>query len=140
MNKSEIFKAAHKLARTFEGNYKACFVLALKEIRQGLVVPVTLVQPEKVEEVKEWEAYGKSKRVYFKVRKGLWSAEKFMFSCETGNFFSSMGTLLTDRNTPSCLTSEIKDFFMKKFYKSGTIVKTIWVATEEEVLKTNVIM
>jgi len=31
--KSEIFKAAHKLAKTFKGHYKACFVLALSEIR-----------------------------------------------------------------------------------------------------------
>ena len=31
MNKAMIFKAAHKLAKTFEGNYSACFSLALKE-------------------------------------------------------------------------------------------------------------
>ena len=30
--KSEIFKAAHKLAKTFEGNYRACFALALVEV------------------------------------------------------------------------------------------------------------
>ena len=35
MNKSEIFKAAHALARTFEGNYSACFSLALKIIYRG---------------------------------------------------------------------------------------------------------
>jgi hypothetical protein len=32
LTKSEIFKAAHKLAKTFEGNYKACFALALKQV------------------------------------------------------------------------------------------------------------
>jgi len=32
MTKQEIFKAAHKLARTFEGNYSACFKLALISI------------------------------------------------------------------------------------------------------------
>ena len=32
LTKSEIFKAAHKLAHTFEGNYKACFALALKQV------------------------------------------------------------------------------------------------------------
>jgi len=32
MTKSEIFKAAHKLAKTFEGNYRACFSLALREV------------------------------------------------------------------------------------------------------------
>jgi len=31
--KSEIFTAAHKLAKTFEGNYNACFVLALEIVR-----------------------------------------------------------------------------------------------------------
>ncbi len=32
MTKSEIFKAAHKLAKSFEGDYRACFALALKEV------------------------------------------------------------------------------------------------------------
>lgn len=32
MTKSEIFKAAHKLAKTFEGDYQACFSLALKTV------------------------------------------------------------------------------------------------------------
>jgi oligoendopeptidase F len=34
--KSEIFKAAHKLAKTFIGNYAACFSLALTEIYSQL--------------------------------------------------------------------------------------------------------
>ena len=33
MNNSELFTAAHKLAKTFEGDYVACFVLALEEIK-----------------------------------------------------------------------------------------------------------
>ena len=32
MSKSEIFKTAHKLAKTFEGNYSACLSMALKEV------------------------------------------------------------------------------------------------------------
>lgn len=32
MTKQQIFVAAHKLAKTFEGNYSACFSLALKTI------------------------------------------------------------------------------------------------------------
>jgi hypothetical protein len=32
MSKSEIFKAAHKMAKSFEGHYSACFALALREI------------------------------------------------------------------------------------------------------------
>lgn len=32
MTKAEIFKQAHKMAKSFEGNYRACFSLALKEI------------------------------------------------------------------------------------------------------------
>ncbi|MBC2303357.1 hypothetical protein [Listeria booriae] len=32
MTKQEIFKAAHKLAKTFEGNYSACFALALRTV------------------------------------------------------------------------------------------------------------
>ena len=36
MTKSEIFKAAHKLAKTFIGNYKACFSLAIREVLSSL--------------------------------------------------------------------------------------------------------
>ncbi|WP_239256708.1 hypothetical protein [Listeria ilorinensis] len=32
MTKKEIFVAAHKLAKTFEGNYGACFALALRTV------------------------------------------------------------------------------------------------------------
>jgi hypothetical protein len=43
MTKSEIFKAAHKLAKTFEGNYTACFVLALAEVRNNNNNEYTLI-------------------------------------------------------------------------------------------------
>lgn len=36
MNKREIFKKAHEMARTFEGNYRVCFIMALKEIFSNL--------------------------------------------------------------------------------------------------------
>ena len=32
INKSNLFKQAHKLAKTYTGNYKACFALALKTL------------------------------------------------------------------------------------------------------------
>ena len=32
INKKDLFKKAHELARTYEGNYKACFALALKTL------------------------------------------------------------------------------------------------------------
>jgi len=32
MNKAQIFKLAHRLAKTFEGDYKACLSMALKEV------------------------------------------------------------------------------------------------------------
>ncbi len=35
MTNSELFTAAHKLAKTFEGDYKACFVLALQTLRSN---------------------------------------------------------------------------------------------------------
>ena len=35
MKNAQLFTAAHKLARTFEGNYSACFVLALQTIRSN---------------------------------------------------------------------------------------------------------
>ena len=38
MTKSELFKAAHALAKTFVGNYRACFVMALAEIRESNVI------------------------------------------------------------------------------------------------------
>lgn len=49
MTKSEIFKTAHKLARTFEGDYQARFALALKEVYASL-------KTAKVVYVKEWIA------------------------------------------------------------------------------------
>ncbi len=33
MTNSELFTAAHKLARTYEGDYRACFVLALQTLK-----------------------------------------------------------------------------------------------------------
>lgn len=35
MTNSELFTAAHKLAKTFEGNYTACFVLALQTLKEN---------------------------------------------------------------------------------------------------------
>lgn len=36
MTNSELFTAAHKLAKTFEGDYSACFSLALSEVYASL--------------------------------------------------------------------------------------------------------
>lgn len=36
MTKSEIFKAAHKMAKTFVGSYVACFALALKSVYKSI--------------------------------------------------------------------------------------------------------
>ncbi|MDQ7091774.1 MAG: hypothetical protein Q9M50_14255 [Methylococcales bacterium] len=36
MTRSNLFKSAHKLARSFEGNYLACFTLALNQILDGV--------------------------------------------------------------------------------------------------------
>lgn len=36
MTKSEIFKAAHKMAKTFVGAYVACFALALKSVYKSI--------------------------------------------------------------------------------------------------------
>lgn len=46
MNKAEIFKAAHKLARTFEGDYRACFALAIKEIYSLIAKGLSLFKAE----------------------------------------------------------------------------------------------
>ncbi|MDQ7091775.1 MAG: hypothetical protein Q9M50_14260 [Methylococcales bacterium] len=40
MTRSNLFKSAHKLARSFEGNYLACFTLALNQILDGVDVDV----------------------------------------------------------------------------------------------------
>lgn len=49
MSKSEIFTAAHKMAKTFEGHYSACFALALREIYASM--------KEEKEEPKEHKLY-----------------------------------------------------------------------------------
>ena len=36
MTNSELFTAAHKLAKTFIGNYRACFTLALSNLRNNI--------------------------------------------------------------------------------------------------------
>ena len=43
MKNSELFTAAHKLARTFEGNYSACFILALQTIK-NMETPKTKIE------------------------------------------------------------------------------------------------
>lgn len=39
MTRSQIFTAAHKLAKTFVGNYSACFALALREVYASAKLP-----------------------------------------------------------------------------------------------------
>jgi hypothetical protein len=41
MTRSQIFTAAHKLAKTFTGDYSACFALALTEVYASLKAPKT---------------------------------------------------------------------------------------------------
>lgn len=62
MSKSEMFKAAHKLAKTFTGNYRACFALALRELRKGgLMVDVNSIVNDlnskfnTARQLKDWE-------------------------------------------------------------------------------------
>lgn len=48
MTNSDLFTAAHKLAKTFEGNYTACFVLALQTLRNNKMETTV----EKIERLK----------------------------------------------------------------------------------------
>jgi hypothetical protein len=57
---SKIFSEAHKLAKTFEGDYRACFVLALEVIRSE--------KPSKKVDLlkaKEWSPSSNMARYYF---------------------------------------------------------------------------
>jgi len=47
ISKKEIFSKAHQMAKTFEGNYRACFSLALKEIYSAINAFVAERQEEK---------------------------------------------------------------------------------------------
>ena len=51
MKNSELFRSAHKLARTFEGNYSACFVLAL-QILKNTETPTAKIE-KLAEQIKE---------------------------------------------------------------------------------------
>jgi hypothetical protein len=53
MTNSELFTAAHKLAKTFEGNYTACFVLALKTLKETKMETTTEKIKRLKNEVKE---------------------------------------------------------------------------------------
>lgn len=46
MNKSEIFKAAHKMAKTFVGSYVARFALALKSIYKSIKKEVIMTEKD----------------------------------------------------------------------------------------------
>ena len=48
MTNSELFTAAHKLAKTFEGNYRACFILALQILKENKMETTV----EKIERLK----------------------------------------------------------------------------------------
>lgn len=79
MTNSELFTAAHKLARTFEGNYSACFVLALQTIK-NMETPKTKVEKlaEQVKEAKTPTAEGRQtvanncKELYNTIEAGLY--------------------------------------------------------------------
>jgi len=64
MSKSEMFKAAHKLAKTFVGNYRACFSLALRELRNKQ--EIFTLEKVGIYSAKEWFKNGNF-RVYFKI-------------------------------------------------------------------------
>jgi len=49
MTKSQIFTAAHKMAKTFEGNYSACLSLALTQIYSDMKKKTTLVKALRIE-------------------------------------------------------------------------------------------
>lgn len=78
MTRSEIFKAAHKLAKTFVGSYVACFALALKSVYKSIKEKVVKTAKQIAdalneqgykyygERAKGWEsADGKVQRIYF---------------------------------------------------------------------------
>lgn len=58
MTRSELFKTAHKMTKTFTGDYRARFALALKLIREGVSEMMTAKElNEKFNvNVKRWEA------------------------------------------------------------------------------------
>ena len=73
MTNSEIFKAAHERAKTFRGDYRACFVLALRIVRSESR-PSTLdlahrlasrIEANETDTCSVWANYGKV-RIYVK--------------------------------------------------------------------------
>lgn len=53
MTKSQIFKTAHQLAKTFTGNYSACLSLALSEVYESLNSTETIETYETVKPLTE---------------------------------------------------------------------------------------
>lgn len=81
MTKRELFKKAHEIARTFTGDYRARFALALKLIREGAgKMEEKLEQPESVSRIRVWEKYGK-KRVYFTAVARGTDTKDYYFDC-----------------------------------------------------------
>lgn len=85
--KSQIFKEAHELAKTFEGDYLACFVLALEIVRNEGTKQLSIYELAEKMEGKIWEKYGKT-RVYvdygYNTRKMKTTA--YIFQNESGEF------------------------------------------------------
>ena len=103
MNKKEIFKAAHKLAKTFEGNYSACFSMALKEIYSTASLPV-------ITNIKEWSNYGK-KRVYFEI-----SNARFYFDVINAEFtVNEKCTTQGIKNRFELITDSVMNYFSTTF-------------------------
>ena len=85
--KAQIFTEAHKLAKTFEGDYIACFVLALEMVRKEGKKQLSIYELAEQIESRLWEKYGKT-RIYldygYNTKKMKTTA--YIFQNETGEF------------------------------------------------------
>jgi len=100
MTKSEMFKKAHQIAKTFTGDYRARFVMALALVRN---TPVEIKKPVEISRIKMWENYGK-KRVYFTVE-----SKDFYYDVLNAEFAASK------KGNLNLVTDEIMDYFIAKF-------------------------
>lgn len=110
LNKKVLFTEAHKMAKTFEGNYRACFALALKIIRRGESKKMAIIETRTGS---EWHSTFSSKGFVFVIENG-----KESFINESFKAISQEWD--TDRHTKQVESEyELPAGTILKFFSSG---------------------
>ena len=131
--KSEIFKAAHRDAKNYEGSYNACFALALKEKYRWIKSVQKAEEKEffleenKIKDVKIWDK-GDFSRVYFSIKVSNYSSVSFYMNRFTSEFINVKSNKIVTNE----ISNEVKSFFIEN-YSQKQITRFLVDTTIQEV-------